>query len=220
MRRFGIATLWLVCCLLLAGVVVRHPAGAVLRQDGTPAADLEATLEPVVEATPTAAPDDDVVTIVAWYTRDAENELLNLQSIETDDQFVAEPTSSGATGVVDFTGADGELPLITIGESEFESVIFDADDPDSSRRWRWFNDEDGERPATVSVQVVATQGPYEDFVGMATFMSREPDGSGVLVIAVRPEDGGASEEEAAEEEATAEEEAVADEAVVEETPEA
>ena len=65
----------------------------------------------------------------------------------------------------------------------------------------------------MSVQVVATQGPYEDYVGMATFMSREPDGSGVLVIAVRPEDGGGGEEVAAEEEPVEEE-------VVEETPEA
>jgi hypothetical protein len=201
MRRFGIVTLWFVFGLLLTGVVVRHPAGAVLRQDGTPEAELEATLEVPAEATPEAT--DDVVTIVAWYTRDAENELLNLQSIELDDEFVAQPTDTGATGEVDFTGADGDLPRITIGESEFEGVLFDGD-TEASRRWRWFNDEDGERPATVSVQVVATQGPYEDYVGMATFMSREPDGSGVLVIAVRPADGGGDEEAAAEEEAAEE----------------
>jgi len=110
-----------------------------------------------------------------------------------------------------------------LGESTFTATPIVPDDPGTIYRWLWFNGIDGERPATLVLQVTAAGGPYEGFVGTATFVSRGENAGGVLVILVSPPV--AAEEEAAAAVATEEpvadvvaEEIPAEEAPVEEAP--
>src|ERR671938_553238 len=48
-----------------------------------------------------------------------------------------------------------------------------SNDPTSMLRWLYFNGEQGQRPATLVIQVDATKGPYKGYVGTASFVSRE-----------------------------------------------
>ncbi|GIW03435.1 MAG: hypothetical protein KatS3mg059_0055 [Thermomicrobiales bacterium] len=59
-------------------------------------------------------------------------------------------------------------------------------DPASVFRWLYFNDEPGQRPGTLVMQIEAKAGPYEGYIGTATFVSRAAESGGVLVIVLKP----------------------------------
>jgi len=182
----------LAIAVALAGLVVISP-GAVAQDDGTPVASDEAAT-PVAEAdgTPAAEPIQ-VITLVTWYETDASGDFITVGPMASNDQLIAGPgdPTNALTGTADFDGAEDEgTPEIVIGDSMFEGVEAFEDDPTSLFRWTYPQGDATFRPATLVIQVVATAGPYEDFSGSATFMSRSTPGSGVLVIMLNPPDEG------------------------------
>lgn len=191
-----IRSLWTVVALTiavaaLAGSWVFSP-GAIAQDDGTPVVDVEAAT-PVAEAdgTPAAEPIR-VITLVTWYETDASGDFIQLGPLASNDQLIAGPgdTTNALTGTADFDGPEDDgTPEITVGESMFAGVPAFEDDPASMFRLTYPQGDATFRPATLVIQVVATAGPYEDFSGSATFISRSIDpGSGVLVIMVNPPD--------------------------------
>lgn len=189
MRQLGIAALWLALVALVSGVVLGGSARAgLLRQDdATPA------------ASPAAPIETDTVTLVAGYLPDATGDLLILRPIETGgDALVDLSDDEAGIGQVDFTAVNESLPRITIGDSTFDAYIRFEGDPEGGLRWTWFFDTPGVRPATLVVQVAATAGPYNGYNGTATFVSREENGGGVLVIVLNPPEETAAETPAAE----------------------
>ena len=172
---------------LLIGMTALMIGGGLARaqDEATPAAS------PVAEADEGAATEEaatqEMVTLVAWYQPSADGDLLELAPLQTSPTYVAnggEITDPSLTGTGDFTAerTGGGLPRITLGDSIFDAYPIVEDDRDSVQRWLFFDGVDGERPATLVMQVTADRGPYEGAVGMATFISRAHDSTGVLVI--------------------------------------
>ena len=194
MRRFGIATFGLALAILVWAPLSVGSARAGLvgsaRQEGTPAASPATEPPPAeapapTEAPPTAAPTD-VVTLVAWYALDPAGDVLSVVPIQVDPtQQQANPAPGGQpTGQADLP-ADG-LPSITVGDSRFVPYNLTEENP-SGQRWTWFDGVEGLRPATLVIQIAGIEGTYNDYIGTATFVSRdEGNAGGVLVLALRP----------------------------------
>jgi len=169
--------------LLMPGASV----GAKLQDAATPATG--ATPEAV--ATESAAPLQ-VVTIVAWYSRNPKDDTLNLSQLRTNNSLVASQETGNdraLTGDVDFESEQNDgLPRIRIGDSAFEAYALDPEDPDSAYRWVYTDDDPDVRPATLVLQIEAKKGPYKGSTGTATFISRATgdNSSGVLVIVLNP----------------------------------
>lgn len=184
MRPLGITTFWLVLAALVAGLSFGNSARAGLTlQAATPEA------APIPAGTPVApppAPSSDVITLVAWYRLDPSGEFLGITPLQVDPSLLARSAPNGrAAGRADFP-EDG-LPSITLGDARFEAYLRYEGDENNGQRWTWFDDTDGARPATLVIQVAGTEGPYRDFYGTATFISRdEGDAGGILVLALRP----------------------------------
>lgn len=165
--------------LTLAGTASR----SVLAQESTPVATPVA--EDATEATTQEEPAE-IVTLVAWYQVDEENDLLMLVPLETSPAGVAtagEPTDA-MTGTVDFEAERnaGGLPRITLGDSIFDAYPLVEGDRNSVQQWLFFQGNESGRPATLVMQVTADAGPYEGAVGTATFISRSLDSTGIIVI--------------------------------------
>ena len=192
MRPLGIAALWLLVAALAGSVMLGFgsSARAALRlQDGTPAASPAAQ----------APAETDLVTIVASYLPDATGNLLVLRPLDTDDDAVADLSDEeGGIGTVDFAAIGNDLPRITLGESTFDAYIRYEGDLNGGLRWTWFFDEPNVRPATLVVQIAGTAGPYNQYNGTATFISRAENAGGVLVLAINPPEGAAAETPAVE----------------------
>jgi hypothetical protein len=130
-----------------------------------------------------------VVTLVVWYEQTPDAGPLKLGPVQINENGVSGPgdaATSKLTGSVDFEDPDTGLPKITLGESTFEGYAVNPDDPETVLRWTYFNDDPSLRPATLVVQINATAGPYKDYVGSATFVSRASKSGGVLIIALHP----------------------------------
>jgi hypothetical protein len=173
---------------LLLGMTAMMVGGGIARaqDEGTPEASPVAEVTDEGE-TATEATTQNIVTLIAWYQPDANDEFLELVPVETSPTYVAsggELTDQTLTGSVDFSAERnaGGLPRITLGDSIFDAYPIVEGDRDSVQRWLFFDGADGERPATLVMQVTADRGPYEGAVGTATFISRAPDSTGVLVI--------------------------------------
>ncbi|HKG25590.1 MAG TPA: hypothetical protein VKB09_08065 [Thermomicrobiales bacterium] len=151
-------------------------------QDASPVAD--------TSGTPVANQPSQVVTLVGWYERDADSEVLSISGLTTNEALVARPATGGITGQANFEDPDNDgLPRITIGDSVFDAFPVNPDDPGTVSRWLYYNDEDGVRPATLVMQIECTSSPvYQGFTGTATWISRpqESGSSGVLVIVISP----------------------------------
>ena len=186
MRRIGLAVCSLSVAALIAAVVLGGPAGAALQQ-GTPEASPAAS----PSASPVAPAASNVVTLVAWYQQDPSGQFLNITPINVDPSLKGGPAPSApdqVTGKANFEGGPQSQPEITLGESTFDGTPAVSNDPTSMLRWLYFNGEQGQRPATLVIQVDATKGPYKGYVGTASFVSRESgrNSSGVLVIMLKP----------------------------------
>ncbi len=169
---------------LLIGMTALMIGGGLARaqDEATPAA---ATPEVADEAAGETAAN--IVTLVAWYQPAAEGDLLELVPLQTSPTFVAsggEITDQSLSGTVDFAAERnaGGRPRITLGDSIFDAYPLVEGDNDTIQRWLWFDGTDGERPATLVMQVTADAGPYEGATGTATFVSRANDSTGGLVI--------------------------------------
>jgi hypothetical protein len=124
-----------------------------------------------------------VVTLAFWYQNALDQDIINLYSLVTDPGFVAGPTPNAQpVGTADFPAE--AAPVIGVGETTFEAYPR----PDgTTERWTWLDDFEGARPATLVLQVAASGGPFQDYYGTASFMSRDEGGAGgVLVIMLRP----------------------------------
>ncbi len=182
--RFRFVALMLMLVMTLLAV-----PGALAQNDpATPAAtpvaaDTDAT--PIAEPTAEAVR---VITLVMWYQTPADAEFVEIGPIATNNQLIAGPgdPTNAATGRIDFTSPDNsDLPRITIGDSVFDAYA-PNDDAGATFRWIYFDGDADVRPATLVLQVRATEGPYKDSEGTATFSSRSNPGSGVLVIMLNP----------------------------------
>jgi hypothetical protein len=175
---------------LIAAVTGVLLIGVLAALAGTPdaaRARLQEAGTPEAEATETPARID-VVTLVAWYQQDPSGEFLTIGPITTNQFQVAAAGGEGLSGRADFDDPDNnDLPRITLGESVFDAYPVNPDDPDTVFRWLYFNDEQGQRPATLVIQVKCTASPaYQGYTGTATFISRGSDIGGVLVIVLNP----------------------------------
>ena len=164
---------------LTAGTMLQ---GGALAQDATPEAS------PVAgEAGTPEASTQNIVTLVCWYQRAADGETLELLPLVISPTYVATAGQLGPenlTGAVNFTESKnkGGQPRITLGDSIFDAYPLEEGNYDTVQRWFFWDNVDGERPATLVMQVLTDRGPYKDAQGMAIFASRAPDGTGVLTI--------------------------------------
>lgn len=183
MRRYGLAVFSISLVALIVAIVAWAPVGAARQTAGTPSA-----ATPAASPAATAAGETDVITLVAWYSQDPSGNFLDIGPLSIDQNSVARQATSGngLTGKADFSGGPNGEPEITLGDSTFDGVLTNPDDPDSMFRWLYYNDEQGGRPATLVFQVQVTAGPYKGYVGTATFASRTSTAGGVLVIMVKP----------------------------------
>jgi hypothetical protein len=168
---------------LMAGLVM---GGQVLAQDATPEATPAAEEETTTEATPEASTEN-IVTLVAWYQRSADGETLELRPLVISPTYVASAGELGPenlTGTVDFAASKnkGGQPRITLGDSIFDAYPLEEGNYDTVQRWFFWDNVDGERPATLVLQVDTDRGPYEGAQGMAIFASRDTEGTGVLTL--------------------------------------
>jgi hypothetical protein len=163
--------------LSLAGTLGHRVGAQESTPEATPAAD---------EVEPAATEQPEIVTLIAWYQADEENDLLVLVPLETSPAGVASPgePTDALTGTVDFEAERnaGGLPRITLGGSIFDAYPIVEGDRNSVQQWFFFQGNDTGRPATLVMQVTADAGPYEGAIGTATFMSRALDSTGVVVI--------------------------------------
>lgn len=171
--------------LLIGMTALMYGGGLARAQDeATPAAatpDAEVTDAAAEETSP------NIVTLVAWYQPAADGDLLELAPLQTSPTYVAngdDITDQTLSGTVDFEAERnaGGNPRITLGDSIFDAYPLVEGDNNTIERWLWFDGVDGERPATLVMQVTADLGPYEGATGTATFVSRANDSTGVLVI--------------------------------------
>lgn len=178
-RATGLAIL---LCLGIAVTlaVPSRPASARL-QEATPAAEPTQAEQPTRER---------IITLVAWYAPDPSGDFLTIGPLQTNQYLVAGPATPDdrtLTGRADFDDPDNnDLPRITLGESIFDAYPVYEGDPASVFRWLYFNDEPGQRPGTLVMQIEAKAGPYEGYIGTATFVSRAAESGGVLVIVLKP----------------------------------
>lgn len=176
-----------------AGVLL---IGAIFGLTGAPLdarARLQDATPDAANGTPAAAATEaparlNVVTLVAWYSQDTSGDFLTLGPLTTNQFLVAGAAEDGLTGTADFDDPDNnDLPRITLGDSVFDAYALDPEDPDTVFRWLYLNGEQGERPATLVLQIECTTSPaYEGYTGTATFVSRASDAGGVLVIVLNP----------------------------------
>lgn len=130
-----------------------------------------------------------VVTLVLWYEQTPDAGPLKLGPIQINDNGVAGPgdaANSKLTGSVDFEDPETSLPKITLGESTFDGYAVTPDDSSTVLRWIYYNDDSSLRPSTLVVQIHASAGPYKDYDGSATFVSRASKAGGVLIISLNP----------------------------------
>lgn len=143
---------------------------------------------PVAE-TATAVPVA-VITLVLWYEQTPNGGPLKLSPIQINENGVAGASTDAnakLTGTVDFEDPDNNsLPRVKVGDSTLDGYAVTPDNPDTVLRWTYFNDDSGLRPSTLVVQVKASAGPYKNYEGTATFISRASKAGGVLVIALNP----------------------------------
>ena len=168
---------------LMAGLISGGPA---IAQDATPEATPAAGEATTTDATPEASTQN-IVTLVAWYQRAADGEALELRPLVISPTYVATAGELGPenlTGAVDFTSSKnkGGQPRITLGDSIFDAYPLEEGNYDTVQRWFFWDNVDGERPATLVMQVDTDRGPYEGAQGMAIFASRDTEGTGVLTI--------------------------------------
>lgn len=182
-----VRTIMLSICLVavatLATFAGNWPSASARLQEATP----ETAATPEADEAPVTV---NVVTLVGWYMQDPSGEFLTIGPLRTNDNLVAgagEETDRTLSGQVNFTDEsnDGQ-PRITLGESAFEARAVYDDDPDSTQRWLFYDDDPSLRPATLVMQIVATRGPYEDYRGTATFVSRANEAGGVIIIVLNP----------------------------------
>ncbi len=168
---------WLIAGILLVGIAIwATPALAGIVQDS----ESDANPPDTVERT----------TFVAWYDHDPEQAGTQLiLPLRTDEHFLAGPreiSTEEFLGRIDIT--PGEFTAtITLGESIFEAYSVEMTNPENTTfMWNYFewNYKDEARPATLTMNVRVTAGPYKDREGLATIVSRDKDeaASGVLVI--------------------------------------
>lgn len=177
--RIRLAVLAAFTLLLTTLVTLAGPYAGVRAQDATPEA----------EGTPAAEDGEDevearIVTLVGWYSRDESGDFLIIGPLQTNQNLVAGPAdAAGAlTGTVDFDAEDNDdLPRVEIGDSVLDAYA-PLDDPDAIQRWVYFDGDPELRPATLMLQVEATDGPYDGAIGTVTFVSRSDDGSGVIIV--------------------------------------
>lgn len=213
--------------LAVFGVAVLSASAPVsLAQEATPAAGTPVVeLTPAPAAEPTAAPaapaaqpvTTDVVTLVAWYLNDPSGEFLNILPLQAgEDRVASAPPDAAPIGRAEFPSPEVGLPFITIADTTFNAYL--RYEFDVAERWIWFDDTEGVRPATLVIQVQGADGPYANYYGTATFVSRDDAAGGVVILALRPPDAAPEAAPAADEAAPAEaapEEAPAEEAPVE-----
>ncbi|MER3437808.1 MAG: hypothetical protein C4346_09610 [Chloroflexota bacterium] len=178
-RATGLAIL---ICLGIAGAGAAPSRSASARlQEATPAAEPTQAEQTTRER---------IITLVAWYAPDPSGDFLTIGPLQTNQFLVAGPATPDAralTGRANFDDPDNnDLPRITLGDSVFDAYPVYEGDPASVFRWLYFNDEPGQRPGTLVMQIKAKAGPYEGYIGTATFVSRAAESGGVLVIVLRP----------------------------------
>ncbi len=158
------------------------------RPDGFASARLQDAATPEAVATPTATVE--VVTLVAWYTPDPSGEFLAIGPIRVNDVLVAgpgQPNDRTMTGQVDFDDENNkDLPRFEFGETIFNAYLVNPDDPDALFSWIYPQDDPTLRPATLVIPIKAVRGPYDEYRGTATFVSRALDAGGVLIIVLNP----------------------------------
>jgi hypothetical protein len=163
--------------LLMAFMTFASNGGPAGAQNATPVAG---------PSTPVATTGGGIVTLVGWYTRDSSGNFLNIGPIDVNENMVAkagEPTAGSITGRLDFDDpGNDDLPRIRIGKSILDAVPVNPDDPSTTQRWTYYNDDPSLRPSTLVMQVKAVGGPYVGARGTATLVSRSEDGTGVIVI--------------------------------------
>lgn len=179
-------------CLLMVVAVAPFassgPSASARLQEASPEANATPEADdPTGDEQPTTV---NVVTLVGWYMQDPSGEFLTIGPLRTNDNLVAgagvetERTLSGRVNFEDDSN-DGQ-PRITLGDSAFEARAVYDDDPNSTQRWLFYNDDPSLRPATLVMQIVATRGPYAEYRGTATFVSRASEAGGVLIIVLNP----------------------------------
>lgn len=196
MRRFGSAAVRLWPALVLVVFLAAPLAAPTRAQDATPEAATPAappvvatapadpTAPPETPPPPPAAASTDVVALVAWYTLSPSGNFLSLFPLQTEPGQPA--TSTGdPIGRADFPAE--APPTVILGDTSFQGFLRFEGDVNNGLRWTWFDDAEGARPATLVFQIQAIDGTYRDYVGTATFVSRD-DGSagGVVVLTLRP----------------------------------
>jgi hypothetical protein len=118
--------------------------------------------------------------MVLWYANAANADILELFPIATDATFVASPAAgAAAVGTIDFP-EDGSPPTVVIGENSF--ITYPRADG-VVERWTWLDDFEGARPATLVMQMSGQSGPYQNYYGTATMMSRDEGGAGGVLPA-------------------------------------
>lgn len=164
-------------------------AAAFVRPDSRVRANLQDAATPAAESSPTAAPVT-VVTLVGWYAPDPSGEFLSIGPIRTNDLLVAgpaQPNDRSLVGTVDFDDPDNDdLPRFDFGETLINATLPIADDPSSVFSWIYINGDSTLRPATLVVEIEAVRGPYDNYTGTATFVSRAAEAGGVLIIVLNP----------------------------------
>ena len=170
---------------LLIGLTMAGAVGQVLAQDGTP--EPEPTDDAIEEEVADEAATPEIVTLVAWYQADEEDDLLVLLPLQVSPAGVATaggPSDQSLTGTVDFEAERnaGGLPRITLGNSIFDAYPIVEGDRNSVQQWFFFQGNETGRPATLVMQVTADAGPYQGAIGTATFVSRALDSTGVVII--------------------------------------
>lgn len=164
-------------------------AVAFARPDQPVSANLQDAATPEAAASPAAGPVE-VVTLVGWYAPDPSGEFLTVGPLRTNDLLVAgpgEPNDRSLVGTVDFDDPNNkDLPRFEFGETLFNATPAIADDPNSVSAWVYINGDPALRPATLVMQIRAVRGPYDNYRGTATFVSRALDAGGVLIIVLNP----------------------------------
>lgn len=198
MRRFGSAAVrrWPALVLVLVLFLAAPLAAPTRAQDATPEAATPAappvvatapadpTAPPDTEPPPPAAASTDVVALVAWYTLSPSGNFLSFFPLQTEPGQPAAP-SGDPIGRADFPAE--APPTVILGDTSFQGFLRFEGDVSNGLRWTWFDDAEGARPATLVFQIQAIDGTYRDYVGTATFVSRdEGSAGGVVVLTLRP----------------------------------
>jgi hypothetical protein len=170
-------------------ILLVFAALAFARPNSPASANLQDAATPEAAASPAALPVE-VVTLVGWYSPDPSGEFLNIGPIRTNDLLVAgpaEPNDRSLVGTVDFDDPNNkDLPRFEFGETLFNATLPIADDPSSVFAWIYIDGDPALRPATLVIEIKAVRGPYDNYTGTATFVSRAAEAGGVLIIVLNP----------------------------------